>query len=105
MPGHQLEKSFQKQMEILRKKLEEISPLHEAPYDPETGRSKTCEVKVLRNNLMQIVSNYVVIMYTEVTEIFEKKELSKRNRPGDGICPRRDGFEGTGRNRIPWSAP
>ncbi len=71
MPVPLLEKSFQKQTEIMRKKLEDVSPLEQAPFHPETGRPKTSEVKVLRNHLMQILSDYVTV-YTEVTEVFDK---------------------------------
>ncbi len=57
MPISQLGTSFLKQTEILSKKLEEISPLHEAPYDPETGRPKTSEVEVLRNNPVKLCNS------------------------------------------------
>ncbi len=67
----QLEKSFQKQTEILKGKLEEISPLQEAPYDSETGRPKAREVKTLRTHLIPILSNYNTV-YTEIAEIFDK---------------------------------
>ncbi len=63
--------SFNGQTEILRENLEEVSLLDEEPFHPDMGRPKTKEVKLPRNCLMLILSNYTTT-YTEISEIFDK---------------------------------
>ncbi len=76
----QLGASFQTETKILRKKLEDVSPLEQAPFHPETGRPRTREVTVLRNHLMQMLSNYTTICNEMMAQIFDRNPAEM----GDG---------------------
>ncbi len=68
---NQVATSFHGQTEILREKLEEVSLLDQEPFHPDTDAPKTKEVRLLRNGLVLMLSNYTTT-YTEISEIFDR---------------------------------